>query len=119
MTSLVMALEIGISEEQFWRMNPRKLRPYVEAEKGKYENRMKEQEMVAHMHNLYTARAIGSCFSKNSKYPDKLLNIFDFDKENDGELSENEIKRQREALMLNLQIMQANFELKKQERVPS
>lgn len=86
----------------------------------KQKNMLKEQELISYMHNIYTLRAIGACLSKKSKYPEKPLNILDVDKKQDKELTEDEIKRQRESLMLQLQIMQTNYELNKnEEREPS
>lgn len=113
-------MSIGIDYRLFWHLNPTKLKPFAEADELKQKNKLKEQELISYMHNIYTLRAIGACLSKKSKYPEKPLNILASDKKQDKELTEDEIKRQREALILNLQIMQANYELSKnEEREPS
>lgn len=71
---------------------------------------MQKNDGIAWMNGLYFAKAISACFSKQNKYPDKPLQLFK-PKEEEKELTEEEIQREREKLILSLQIMQTNFEL--------
>lgn len=100
-------------------MNPAKLKPFFEADKIRFKNKMSDMETSAYVNGIYVAKAVGACLSKGSKYPEKPLGIFEFDKREEKELTEEEIKLAREKLIANLQLMQANFEVKKiKERSP-
>ena len=103
----------GVDYRLFWHLNPTKLKPFFEADKIKLKNRMSEIETSAYVNGIYVARAVGACFSKGSKYPEKPLGIFDFDKREQKELTEEEIELAREKLIANLQLMQVNFEVNK------
>lgn len=74
---------------------------------------MTEIETAAYVNGIYVARAIGSSMGKNNKYPEKPLGIFDFDKQEEKTMTEDEIKQARENLVARLQLMQANFEVNK------
>ena len=66
---------IGVPYELFWKLNPRKLKPFEAAYKMKLD---REQDMInakAWVNGLYVQMAIGSCFSKNSKYPESPLGM--------------------------------------------
>ena len=100
-------------------MNPRKLKPFIEADSIRFKKRMTECESISYMQGQYNRLAIISCLPKGSKYPDKPIKIFDFDKKSDVVLTEEEIQKERENLFSKLQLMQINFELNKnKERVP-
>ena len=59
-------LMIGVSEEYFWKSNPRKLAPYGEA----YQKKMFEIDRISHRMGAYVyegiAIALSNAFSKNS-----------------------------------------------------
>ena len=58
---------MGITENEFWSMNPRLLKPYFLAEKLKLE----QANLIAWLQGLYVHHAVGSVlanmFGKNSK----------------------------------------------------
>lgn len=108
---LPYALSIGIDEERFWTMNPRKMKPYTEA----YRILKKEQNFMMYIQGRYFADAllctVGNMFKdKHSKafdYPKEPYSLF----EAKVELTEEEKQRQRENLILSLKIMQTNFNI--------
>lgn len=71
-------LAIGMTEEQFWKSNPKKIKPYIKA----YELRTKEIDAQNWMLGMYVRDALNSCLMANSqmfrgkafepiKYPEK------------------------------------------------
>ena len=55
----------------FYKLNPRKLErylPYLQEAEVQHNN---EDTTGAWLYGMYNARAIGACFSKGSRYPDK------------------------------------------------
>ena len=106
---LPYALSIGIDEDRFWKLNPRLIKPYTKA----YRIRKQEENVMLYVQGRYFADAIistvGNMFKgKNTKafeYPKKPYELFT----EQVELTEEEIKRQRENLLLSLKIMMGNF----------
>jgi hypothetical protein len=58
---------MGVSESQFWKMNPRRLAPYVQADSIRFER----QNTVAWLCGSYVRNAIASYFSRGAHYPEK------------------------------------------------
>ena len=106
---LPYALSIGIDETIFWGLNPRKLKPYIKA----YRIRKREENMMSYVQGRYFVDAllstVGNMFkgkhAKAFEYPKEPYPLF----EEKVELTEEEIKRQRNNLILSLKIMQSNF----------
>lgn len=112
------ALSIGVDYNLFWHLNITKLKPFYVAHELIQKREMKELEISAYIYGIYTKYGVACGMNNKNKFPDKPINFF---KENEEtkELTEEEIQRQRETLVLSLQIMQTNFELNKdQELVP-
>lgn len=82
----------------------------------KYIREKKEQikllDISAYYNGLYVRQAISSCFSKDSKYPEKplLLEKKTEKCEEERELTEEEKIKYQKQLLMQLQIMQSNFE---------
>jgi hypothetical protein len=72
---LPQCLTIGVSYELFWSLNPAKIEPFKEVFKQRKEEELATMNYNAWLNNLYTAYAVGSCFSKNSKYPSQPLDM--------------------------------------------
>lgn len=104
-------MSIGIGYKLFKHLNPTKLKPFGKAHDISFDRRMQETEMLAYMNGIYVARSIGCTLGK-AKYPEKPLGLFKTEKQ-DKELTEDEKKKELDALMLNLDIMKANFEISK------
>lgn len=104
------ALAAGIDYKLFWHLNPKKLKPFWEADKIRFQSRMAENEAVSYMNGLYVAKAISACFSKGNKYPDKPIGIFN--EKTQKEKTEEEKKEARLSLFESLKLMQINFEKK-------
>lgn len=62
---------MGVSEDIFWRSNPRTLKPYTKA----YEKRLFEIDRLSHVMGAYVYDAVGSALSgfgkKTRKYREK------------------------------------------------
>ena len=102
---LPKALLYGCPYDLFWHLNPTKLTAFRKA----YEERLQQKEDAMGRNGLYTMRAINACFG--GKYPEKPLFEVGESKESserqehDG-YTEQEIKEAREALVMQLQIME-------------
>lgn len=72
---LPFCLNIGISYELFWTLNPRKIRPFVLADRKKQEEDFNMRNFNAWLNGIYVAQAIGSCFSKQDKYPEQPIDF--------------------------------------------
>ena len=97
----------------FWRLNPKKLKPFQEAYRIKQKNR--DEEMWAFCGNYVLSAvitAVDSCLNgqkARSKYIEKPLLK---DRLNDEkEMTEEELQRQRELFVAKLLVMKTNFEL--------
>lgn len=118
---LPQCIAIGITPEQFWRMNPRLLEPYYEAE------RLKEQQRDNHMWIMgaYVFEAvqiaIGNAFRGKGKKPRPYREKpFSVDvREERGELTEEEKYAKTQMLFKALQVMKVNYDLDKKFNEPS
>ncbi|MBQ2768097.1 MAG: hypothetical protein IJF49_08500 [Clostridia bacterium] len=68
---LPSALAMGVSESQFWNMNPRRLTPYVQADGI----RLERANMTAWLCGAYVRDAVASCFCRGVEYPEKPIRI--------------------------------------------
>lgn len=110
---LPICISIGISPDEFWRLNPRKLKPYYEAVK------INEEKTDAHMWRMgyYVCEAVGVAVYNNLK--GKGRKSLDYLKEPlsatarevRGELTEEEKMKRVNAIFNSLQIMKINYEL--------
>ena len=113
MEYLPNALVYGITESEFWGMNPKRLKPYKEA----YRLELKEKDENAWMQGIYFQQAllatIGNMFrGKNAKaftYPDKPFSSNGVETKSTKAISEEERKQQVYNLFLSLKVMQSNF----------
>lgn len=68
---LPQALAIGIDYNTFFILSPRKLKQFKKA----HDETIKEQNHLMWIQGMYIQCAIGSCFSKEGKYPKKPFDI--------------------------------------------
>jgi hypothetical protein len=54
-------------------LNPRLIKPFEKTYKEKQKELFDKSNMESWLNGLYMAHAIGSCFSKENKYPEKPL----------------------------------------------
>ena len=116
------ALALGVTEEQFWHMNPRRLKPYIEAFRIK-QKRLDESAwlMGAYVYEAFNT-VMANVFSKhgNHAYRDKPfteeITVKQKMRESAGQkpLTEEEKKKYTDQVFLALSIMQANFNINKQ-----
>lgn len=111
-----MYLSIGVSEEKFWDSTPYDLEPYMKA----YKLKRKVADVEAWQFNMYTMCAVQTAVanvlvgkkSKAKYLEEPFSQTSEKRKQEDSEnLSESEKKKQRDRLLMTLQLMQANFEL--------
>ena len=106
------ALTIGVPYEVFWHLNPTKLKPFQTAFENKRKLRDEENWLIWGTYGMSALSVVlASAFSKNSqaKYVEKPM--YQQVRENTGELTEEEKKRQTEQIFAQLQIMATNYNL--------
>ncbi len=112
---LPLYLLIGVSEEKFWDSTPYDLEPYMES----YNLKRKISDAEAWQYNIYTMCAVQTAVanvllgkkSKAEYIGEPFMQKEKYDSDNEECISEDEKKKQREKLLMTLQLMQANFEL--------
>ncbi len=107
-------LAIGISKDEFMSSTPKDLEPYFEAERLKLKQRDWEAWQFGHYTLMATSVAVSSSLygkKSNVKYFKESLMQMAEKEQHEKELSEVDKKKQREKLLMALQLMQANFEL--------
>lgn len=110
-----MYLSIGVSEEKFMDSTPYDLEPYMEA----YNVKRKIADAEAWQFNMYTMCAVQTAVanvllgkkSKAKYIEEPFMQNSENNSDDEEHLSEAEKKKQRERLLMSLQLMQANFEL--------
>lgn len=99
---------LGVPEEKFWESTPLDLEPYAKMD----EMRQKRIDQNSWVQGMYTMCAVGCIVAQalgngaDAEYPKKPFTL-----SGDENLTEEEKQRERDALVAQLQIMQANFEL--------
>lgn len=105
---------MGISYETFWHLNPKKIDSFYKAYKVKMKQRDKEIWMACGNYFLSAViTAVDKCLNgkkSSAKYIEKPLLRDKLSEET--ELSEEELKKQRELFVAKLLVMKTNFELK-------
>lgn len=98
--------------QTFWKLNPRIMYAYQDAYIEKREQEMKMMDISAYYNGMYTLQAIASCFNKDAKYPEKpyLIKKEEEKSEEQEELTEEQKIQYQKQLLMQLQIMQSNFE---------
>ena len=110
---MIDCLTIGISEREFWTLNPHKVKLRIEAYNKKRKQEFDYDNALAHLSGVYIRDAllatVGNMFSKNAsfEYPKKPYGAEDIERE----LTEKEKDEQRRLFVANLELMKANFEL--------
>lgn len=108
-------LAIGISEEQFWHLNPYLLEPYYKAEKLKQEKTDNYLWMLGCYFYEGVSTALSNMFRKRGQKSHEFRSKpYTYEaKEANEELSQDEVVRKTEILFQMLTIKQHNFELEK------
>ena len=116
---MIPCLALGISEELFWTLNPRRIQPYLEADKLVQEKRDAEMWRMG----IYVQNAVAVAIDKvlngrksTLEYMDKPLLEKYKESKKEVELSEDEKMRQVEALFMSLQTISTNSKLAKQQK---
>ena len=95
---------MGVSESQFWGMNPRRIAPYVQADGI----RLERQNTVAWLCGSYVRSAIASCFSRGVSYPEKPVRVTPLSEREKEEAAEAE----REKALAFFRMLEADFNRK-------
>lgn len=93
------ALMMGVDYELFWTLNPKTLSPFIKA----FELKQKYNDTMAWQQGNYIRIAIGSCFDKNTKYPQRP---FTSDKVEEKPMSAEDIKSK---MMERMKIINSRF----------
>ena len=115
---LPQCIIMGISPGQFWKMNPRLLKPYQDAE------RLRQEILDDRMWVMgkYVCEAVGVAVYNNLKPKGKkTLSYLDKPllkqvKEERGEFTEEEKMQKVRAIFNALQIMKVNYDLEKKQK---
>jgi len=112
------ALAIGIEYNLFWKLNPRKIKPFYEAHKIK--RKMLDEEMWcmgAYIHNAVLSAVEKNLAGKKAKtsYLEKpFMQEETKPTEQNTDKEKEERMKKVKAVFQSLEIMKANFELSKQ-----
>ena len=118
---LPQALKLGITYDEFWRMNPRLLDIYGKVYRDKLEDKDREMWILGSYFRDALISTVGNMFkskgSKTIEYPKTpYMQSEEFKRlNNNQELTEEEKIEQTKILFGQLQIMQSNFELSHKE----
>lgn len=106
---------MGISYEEFWTLNPRKINALFEG----YKLRRKIEDEKSWLLGGYMFHAVsvslGNAFRKKNQKAESYFEALDapfLSKVEETEMSESEKQKRLDALMAGLHIMQGNFEIK-------
>lgn len=119
---LVKALNMGISEEVFWKLNPTKLKPYITAYQEREKKRIEDIDHMGWLFGLYNFRATCVALSglsgkpSSAKYfelPLHKQNKNNMIPDNKKELSEEEKIRMTKLIFGSLDAMKMNYEMQK------
>lgn len=116
---MIPCLALDMSEDLFWTLNPKRLHPYIEADKMKQENRDAEMWRMG----MYVQNAVAVAIDKvlNGRksvleYMDKPILMKYQESQGEVELTEEEQERQVEALFLSLETLSTNSKLGKKHK---
>lgn len=116
---MIPCLALGISEELFWTLNPKRLHPYLEAEKLIQEKRDAEMwRMGMYVYNAVQAAVDNVVNGRKSqaKYMDKPLLEQYKEAHQEVALTEEDEMKQVEAFFLSLETLSTNAKLAKQAK---
>jgi hypothetical protein len=109
------AYKLGISWEDFWHMNPRIIQAIADGYAEKKKDDMQIENCVAYLQGRYFMDAlmatVGNMFKRRGQKPYQYPESpYDLDEQkSNGELTEEEIEKQRERFAAKLTRMEANF----------
>lgn len=106
-------MSIGVSEEKFMDSTPNELEPYVEAFKLEEERKDYSQWQNGFYTTIAIASVLDKILNKNPTvdYPDKPLTELIEEKNEKELLTEEQKQKEINNFLMQLQLMQANFEL--------
>lgn len=116
---MIPCLALGISEELFWTLNPKRLHPYLEAEKLIQEKRDTEMwRMGMYVYDAVRAAVDNVLNGRKSqaKYMDKPLLEQYKEAKQEVALTEEDEMKQVEAFFLSLETLSTNAKLAKQAK---
>ena len=110
-------MAMGITYDEFWTLNPRKIKVILESYKLRRQIEDERQWLLGGYMFDAISVALDNAFKKKGQ---KAKNYFEVREKpylkeikHEAGLSEEEIQKKRELLMAQLRVRQANYELKK------
>lgn len=68
-------MAIGVDYVLFWTLNPKQIKPFIEAHKQKQMLWQEEVNFTAWLNGIYVSSAIAACLGENSPYPEKPISF--------------------------------------------
>ena len=102
---LPTALVVGVQYNDFWLMNPKRIKSFVSAYEINRKNRAEEANLRAWLIGIYVAHAVGSLVSSNNKYPEEPMDMF-------GEGMSPEDRQAQEAELFRAYVAEINKQFK-------
>lgn len=116
---MIPCLALGMTEELFWTLNPKRLQPYLEAYKIQQERRDAEMwRMGMYIYDAVRAATENVLAGRKSqlRYMDKPILEKYKEMHQEVELTEEEQMKQVEALFMSLQTLSTNSKLAKKSK---
>lgn len=66
---------MGVQYDLFWRLNPRRLKPFLKSYELRIENKRDMVNFHAWINNLYMGQMIASMFNKGEKYFEEPIDL--------------------------------------------
>ena len=109
-------LAMGISYNDFWDMNPRIVKVYIEGYKNKINRDLEYDNYISYLSGIYVrdalASTVGNMFSKKGSKPIEYpKEPYPVTQEQIKDKDERDKEAQRQVFWASLQAMQTNFEL--------
>lgn len=77
-------MNLGIDHDRFWSMTPEKIRPYVRACEEKEKRYLERENMLMWVNGIYIMYALAAVLGEDCSYPEKPLQIFRSDTDDDA-----------------------------------
>lgn len=96
-----IGVRYGLSLEEFYRMNPRKLERYQPFLLERFKRTKENDSELGWIGGQYVARAIGAVMPKGKRYPDEPIRFYGSQEDEDGNVITDADRFQAFAAMFN------------------
>lgn len=92
---LPAAYRMGLDMNLFWRLNPRRMKPFFKAFEQSQREERDRMNNSAYLTGVYVRDAVVSCLVKNAKYPDKPRDLRTPEEIAEWQMSDEYVEQQR------------------------